>query len=79
MTYEIDTSDTAHKLILKEVQKLSTVESKQKYKHFKKGEDPLNSTDTSKYFYFIMSGKVKIYEIDFNSSKEQILYLLSRG
>jgi len=79
MINELNTSNTTQQLILKEFQKLSPTEYKQKHKKFKKGEDPLNSTDTSKIFYFIMSGKVKIYEIDFNSSKEQILYLLSRG
>jgi len=79
MIYEIDTLDSAQQLILKEVQKLPEVSRQQKHIYFKKGEDPLNSADTSEYFYFIISGKVKIYQIDFNSSKEQILYLLSRG
>ncbi|HIP20144.1 MAG TPA: Crp/Fnr family transcriptional regulator [Sulfurimonas sp.] len=79
MTNENDTPKEANQLILKEVQNLPTLQNKQKYKHFSVGSDPLNSVDTSKYFYFIMSGKVKIYEIDFNSSKEQVLYLLSRG
>ena len=47
--------------------------------YFKKGEDPLSSTNTQKYFYFVMSGKIKIYDIDMESSKEQILYMLSYG
>ncbi len=79
MTYELDTLSNTQQLILKEVQKLPEVSQHQKYIYFKKGEDPLNSADTSKYFYFIISGKIKIYQIDFNSSKEQILYLLARG
>ena len=66
-------------LILQEVQKLPQVVKNQKYLSFKKGEDPLNNADTQKYFYFITSGKIKIYQIDFQTSKEQTLYMLSRG
>ncbi len=66
-------------LILQEVNKLPLISKNQKRIHFKKGEDPLGSVDTTKYFYFVMSGKIKIFQIDFNTSKEQTLYLLSRG
>ncbi len=66
-------------LIFKEINKLPQVSKNQKKIHFKKGEDPLNSVDTNNFFYFIMSGKIKIYQLDFNTSKEQTLYLLSRG
>lgn len=66
-------------LVLSGLQQLPQKEKNQKKVFFKKGEDPLNSVDTSKYFYFILSGKIKIFQIDFNSSKEQTLYLLSRG
>jgi len=66
-------------LILQELERLPQVFKNQKKVFFKKGEDPLNSADTDKYFYFLMSGKIKIYQIDFYSSKEQTLYMLSRG
>lgn len=70
---------SSQQLILQEVEKLPLVAKHQKKVYFKKGEDPLNNADTDKYFYFVMSGKIKIYQIDFQTSKEQILYLLSRG
>lgn len=66
-------------LILKEIEKLPLISKNQKKIYFEKGEDPLNNGETDKYFYFIMSGKIKIYQIDFKSSKEQTLYMLSRG
>lgn len=66
-------------LILQEVEKLPLISEHQKKIYFKKGEDAFNNVDTLKYFYFVMKGKIKIYQIDLNSSKEQILYLLSRG
>ncbi len=66
-------------LVLQEVQKLPQISKNQKRVFFEKGEDPLNNAQTDKYFYFIMSGKIKIYQIDFNSDKEQTLYMLSRG
>lgn len=79
MNSKIDASLDAQQLILKEIDRLPQISNNQKRAYFKKGSDPLNYADTSNYFYFILSGKIKIYQIDFNSSKEQILYLLSRG
>jgi CRP-like cAMP-binding protein len=71
--------DDTQSLVLHELQQLPQKVKNQKKVFFKKGEDPLNNVDTSRYFYFVLSGKIKIFQIDFNSSKEQILYLLSRG
>ena len=68
-----------HSLVLEELNKLLQLVKNQRKIFFKKGEDPLNSFNTSKYFYLVLSGKIKIFQIDFNSSKEQTLYLLSRG
>ena len=79
MKNETTKEPSQQQLILKEVERLPLLSEKQKKLYFKKGEDPLNSVDTEKYFYFIMGGKIKIFQIDFLSSKEQILYLLSRG
>ena len=74
---KIDTNN--HSLVLEELNKLPQLAKNQRKVFFKKGEDPLNSFNTSKYFYLVLSGKIKIFQIDFNSSKEQTLYLLSRG
>jgi len=68
-----------YSLVLQELNKLPLLVNNQRKIFIKKGEDPLNSLNTSKYFYFVLSGKIKIFQIDFNSSKEQTLYLLSRG
>jgi len=72
-------TQTSQQLVLKEVQSSPLVVKNQKDLYFKKGDDPLSSGDTLKYFYFVMSGKIKIYDIDFETSKEQTLYLLSHG
>jgi len=71
--------NNSQQLILKEVSNSPVVLKQQKELFFKKGEDPLNSADTKNFFYFVLSGKIKIFQIDFTSSKEQTLYLLSRG
>jgi len=70
---------TSQQLVLNEVGNTPLSLQHKKNLFFKKGDDPLNSADTQNYFYFIMDGKIKIYQIDFNTSKEQTLYLLSRG
>ena len=50
-------------------------------KHFliEKGETPFTGDETLRYFYFILSGKIKISQIHPLSSKEQTTHLLSRG
>lgn len=75
----MQTKKTSQELILQEIHATPLVLSNKKDLYFKKGEDPLASTNTLKYFYFIMSGKIKIYDIDFETSKEQTLYMLSYG
>ncbi len=70
---------TSQELVLKEVEHYPLVLQNKKDLFFKKGEDPLSSVDTRKYFYFILSGKIKIYQVDLETAKEQTLYLLSRG
>ena len=70
---------TSQQLVLQEIEKSPLALSHKRDLYFKKGEDPLAHTNTLKYFYFIMSGKIKIYDIDFETSKEQTLYMLSRG
>jgi CRP-like cAMP-binding protein len=75
----IETTPTSQQLILKELEHTALISQNQKDLYFKKGEDPLSYIDTKKYFYFIMSGKIKIYDLDLQTAKEQTLYLLSYG
>lgn len=72
-------TQTPQEIVLKEIQNTPLVVKNQKDVYFKKGDDPLSSGDTQKYFYFVMSGKIKIYDIDFETSKEQTLYMLTFG
>ena len=69
----------SQQLVLQEIERSPIALGNKKDLYFKKGEDPLAHSNTLKYFYFIMSGKIKIYDIDFETSKEQTLYMLSRG
>ena len=46
---------------------------------FEKGDTIFDYDKTLSYFYFILSGKVKIYHMNLNNSKEQTIYLLARG
>lgn len=43
------------------------------------GETPFTFNDTQKFFYFILSGKIKISQINTETSKEQTTQLLTRG
>lgn len=43
------------------------------------GKTPFTSEDTLRYFYIIVSGKIKISHINLETSKEQTTQLLGRG
>jgi len=69
----------SQELILREVRSSTLVSQHQKDLYFKKGADPLSSVDTAAYFYFVMQGKIKIYDVDLESGKTQTLYMLTHG
>jgi len=47
--------------------------------HFDKNNNPFNYDNTLKWFYIIVSGKVKIYDMNFENNREQTLYLLIKS
>ncbi len=47
--------------------------------NFDKNSTIFDSDNSLKWFYIIINGKVKIYDINFNTDREQTLYLLIRG
>ncbi len=55
------------------------IESVGKIIQFTKREPFFDYDDTLKYFYIILRGKVKIYQMNINSGKEQTIYLMGRG
>jgi len=46
---------------------------------FSKENNPFETDNAIHWFYILMSGKVKVYDINFNTNREQTLYLLIRG
>lgn len=62
-----------------QAQNLPSLFDKQKHYKFKVGEIPFDSDDTLKYFYFILSGKIKIAQYNPQNNKEQTTHLLTRG
>ncbi|BAF69129.1 MULTISPECIES: Crp/Fnr family transcriptional regulator [unclassified Nitratiruptor] len=46
---------------------------------FYKNMPAMNSDDTMRYFYFIIEGRIKVYQFNFETSKEQTIKILSRG
>lgn len=46
---------------------------------FSKSDNPFDADSLMEWFYIIQSGKVKVYDINFKTNREQTLYLLSRG
>ncbi len=79
MDSQVDISNGSQQLVLKQLEDSALIVSNRKDLYFKKGDDPLSYADTLNYFYFIMSGKIKIYQVDLYSAKEQTLYMLSYG
>ncbi len=46
---------------------------------FTKNSNPFTPDETLKWFFVIISGKIKIYDMNFETGREQTLYLLVRG
>ena len=46
---------------------------------FSKRDNPFDVDSLLEWFYIIESGKIKVYDINFKTNREQTLYLLSRG
>ncbi|WP_457743530.1 Crp/Fnr family transcriptional regulator [Sulfurimonas sp.] len=50
-----------------------------KLMEFKKGSSPFFADDLLKYFYIVVDGKIKTYQINFINNKEQTLMVYRRG
>jgi CRP-like cAMP-binding protein len=46
---------------------------------FKKGDYVFDSDDTTKHFYIFLSGRVKVYQLNLENSKEQTIFILEVG
>ena len=47
--------------------------------NFDRDDNPFYADNTLEYFYIVASGKIKVYEINFDTNREQTLYMLIRG
>jgi CRP/FNR family cyclic AMP-dependent transcriptional regulator len=46
---------------------------------FTKTDHSFSSEDTLKYFYIVISGRIKVFQMNLENAKEQTIYLLTRG
>jgi CRP-like cAMP-binding protein len=46
---------------------------------FKKKDIPFNGDELTSFFYIVLKGKIKSYQINFNSDKEQTLFIYRKG
>lgn len=46
---------------------------------YKKGSSPFYPDDLLKYFFVVVDGRVKTYQINFQTNKEQTLFIYKRG
>jgi len=47
--------------------------------HFNKQDNPINYINSQSKFYIILSGKIKVFNINFETNREQTISLLTRG
>ncbi len=64
-----------NQIILRELNTQIERSLRKRHKIYQKGASDF---DTDNYFYFILRGKIKISQINFETGREQILYLLSK-
>ena len=46
---------------------------------FEKGASPFFTDDLLKYFYVVVDGRIKTYQINFQTNKEQTIFIYKRG
>jgi len=46
---------------------------------YKKGASPFYPEDLLKYFYMVIDGRIKTYQINFETNKEQTIFIYKRG
>jgi CRP-like cAMP-binding protein len=46
---------------------------------YKKGSNPFYPEDLLRYFYMVIDGKIKTYQINFDNNKEQTIFIYKRG
>ena len=46
---------------------------------FRKNMPAMHSDDINKYFYFIIEGRIKVYQFNMETAKEQIIKILTKG
>ncbi len=59
--------------LIEEINRVGKIET------FHKGSPAMSSDDTLKYFYIIISGRIKVYQYNPKNNKEQTLYLLTKA
>ena len=47
--------------------------------HFKKGASPFYADDLLEHFYIVLEGKIKTYQLNFQTDKEQTIFIYKRG
>ncbi len=57
----------------------STLRQKGRIKEFEKGSTPIDAEATTKYFYIILEGRLKVSQINPQNAKEQTIQILTTG
>ncbi|NPA03700.1 MAG: Crp/Fnr family transcriptional regulator [Epsilonproteobacteria bacterium] len=71
--YNLELFSTVPKFIIEDINRYG------KIVRYYKNMPAMSSDDTMKYFYFIIEGRIKVYQFNFETSKEQTLRILSQG
>ncbi len=71
--YEIELFDDLNDTLKQEINRYAKLVT------FKKGDIVFDSYDATRHFYIFLSGRVKVYQINLENSKEQTLHILEFG
>ncbi|WP_456432876.1 Crp/Fnr family transcriptional regulator [Nitratifractor sp.] len=73
MRFQLESFNRISDKLRHEIEEIGTIIT------FEKHEAPFDFDDTLRYFFIFLSGKVKFFQMDFHSGKEQVIYLMTRG
>jgi CRP-like cAMP-binding protein len=58
---------------------LNDIQQYSKFVEYEKGATPFYSDDLLEYFYIVVDGRIKTYQINFDNNKEQTIFIYKKG
>ena len=70
---KLDPFNNLSQALIDEINKVGTI------RKYRKNMPAMSADETMKYFYIVLTGRIKVYQYNPQNNREQTLYLLGHG